>query len=112
MINWNEMKKKVGFKNFPNDYLEGMNWEKVMEIPKGKDIFMYRETEEIYVIIDFSKFYFLDLALARFVQMCALTGNTIAPILSHNDASKAVRSFKNDMAKWESNINELLKGQS
>ena len=109
MFDWEEMKLRIGFRKFPDDYTAGMKWEAEMELPKGKDIFMYRETEGIYVVIDFKKFYFLDLALARFIQICALAGNTKAPILSHSDASRLVRAFKEDMEKWDLAINELLK---
>lgn len=100
----------MGFRKFPEDYVRGLKWEKVMEIPQGKEIFMYRETEGIYVVIDMEKFYFLDLALARFVQMCALTHNGVAQILSHEDASRVVRAFKNDLRRWENAMEENLRG--
>ena len=109
MIEWDDLKQRIGFKKFPEDYLTGVKWEKYMELPKGSDIFMYRETEGIYLVIDMEKLYFLDLALARFVQMCALTGNTSAPILSHSDASRVVKNFKNDIEKWDSIMRDLLK---
>ncbi len=112
MLEWDDLKQRIGFKKFPEDYLTGVKWEKYMELPKGSDIFMYRETEGIYLVIDMEKFYFLDLALARFVQMCALTGNTSAPILSHSDASRVVKNFKNDIEKWDSIMRDLLKEKS
>ena len=35
MIEWDDLKQRIGFKKFPEDYLTGVKWEKYMELPKG-----------------------------------------------------------------------------
>ncbi|MGP6239302.1 hypothetical protein ACNF40_02645 [Cuniculiplasma sp. SKW4] len=94
---------------FPRDYLKPDGEYGEIEIPKGEDIFLYRETEGINLVIDGRKMYFNERHMAKYCFYCAIMGYEKVMIPDVTEAFEIVKTFERDLQNASSIIMDLRK---
>ncbi len=101
--------KETKLGHFPKDYLNSENEYGEIEIPTGQDIFLYRETEGVNLVIDGRKMYFNERQMAKYCFYCAVIGYSKIKIPNVIEAGEVIRNFEKDLQNASSIIMELRK---
>ncbi len=94
---------------FPDDYLSKDSNYREIEIPQGKDIFLYRETEGVNLVIDGNKMYFNERHMAKYFFYCAVIGHKRIRVPDVLESGEVLKRFESDLQRASSIIMDLRK---
>ncbi|MCL4345156.1 MAG: hypothetical protein M1375_03820 [Candidatus Thermoplasmatota archaeon] len=94
---------------FPLDYLDSKAEYREIALPVGTDIFLYRETEGVNLVIDGNKMYFNERQVAKYCFYCAVMGYEKIQIPDVVETFEIVKRFEGDLQSASSIISELRK---